>query len=125
MINLRYQNKLLFCSLDLTIDNKLLHLKNVLIDTGSATTLINSDYIHFDGNEELINVHGVGGYESVLMKHFESISINNGYNIHDVLLCVGEMDYGIDIDLLIGLDLLKILKADISIKNMCLEFSEC
>ena len=57
MINLRYQNKLLFCSLDLTIDNKLLHLKNVLIDTGSATTLINSDYIHFDGNEELINVH--------------------------------------------------------------------
>ena len=36
MINLRYQNKLLFCSLYLTIDNKLLHLKNVLIDTGSA-----------------------------------------------------------------------------------------
>lgn len=61
MINLRYQNKLLFCTLDLTIDNKVMHLENVLIDTGSATTLINSDYIHFDGSEELINVHGVGG----------------------------------------------------------------
>ena len=77
MINLRYEHKLLFCSLDLTIANKSLHFENVLIDTGSATTLINSDYIHFDGNEELINVHGVGGYESVLMKHFKYIYINN------------------------------------------------
>lgn len=125
MINLRYEHKLLFCSLDLTIDNKLLHFKNVLIDTGSATTLINSDYIHFDGNEELINVHGVGGYESVLMKPFKNICINSDYTVNDVLLCVGEMDYGIDIDLLIGLDLLKALNADISIKNMCLEFSNC
>ncbi|MEW9924073.1 aspartyl protease family protein [Clostridium butyricum] len=122
MINLRYQHKLLFCSLNLTIDNQLLHLENVLLDTGSATTLINSDYIHFDGNEELVNVHGVGGYESVLMKPFRSISINDS-TVHDVLLCVGEMDYGIHIDLLIGLDLLKTLNADISIKNMCLEFS--
>ncbi|KHD14993.1 hypothetical protein OA81_12830 [Clostridium butyricum] len=104
------------------MDNQLLHLENVLLDTGSATTLINSDYIHFDGNEELVNVHGVGGYESVLMKPFRSISINDS-TVHDVLLCVGEMDYGIHIDLLIGLDLLKTLNADISIKNMCLEFS--
>jgi hypothetical protein len=124
MINLRYEHKLLFCSLDLTINNKVLHFKNVLLDTGSATTLINSDYINFDGNEEIINVHGVGGYESVLMKSFKSISINNGTTVYDVLLCVGEMDYGIDIDLLIGLDLLKTLNADISIKNMCLKFSD-
>jgi hypothetical protein len=48
---------------------------------------------------------------------------NNNSTVHDVLLCVGEMDYGIDIDLLIGLDLLKALNADISIKNMCLELS--
>lgn len=115
----------MFCSLDLTIDNEPLHFENVLIDTGSPTTLINSDYIHFDGNEELINVHDVGGYESVLMKPFKNISINNDYTVDDVLLCVGEMDYGIDIDLLIGLDLLKALNADISIKNKCLEFFDC
>lgn len=59
------------------------------------------------------------------MKNFKSISINNGSIINDVLLCVGEMDYGINIDLLIGLDLLKELEADISIKNMCLKFYDC
>ena len=51
MIKLRYQNYLLFCSLDLKINNQNLHLENVLIDTGSATTLIDTDYILLDGNE--------------------------------------------------------------------------
>ena len=45
MINLRYQHNLLFCSLNLTLNSQELHLENVLLDTGSATTLINADYI--------------------------------------------------------------------------------
>ena len=55
MIKLRYQNSLLFCSLDLKINNQILHLENVLIDTGSATTLINADYILLEGNEKIKN----------------------------------------------------------------------
>lgn len=123
MIKLRYQHTLLFCSLDLKIDNKDLHLENILIDTGSATTLINSDYINFDGSEEFIDIHGVGGYEAVLRKNFKTFLIND-FSINDINLCVGNLDYGIDIDLLIGLDILKALNADINIKNMCLEFSD-
>ena len=33
------------------------------------------------------------------------------------------MDYGIDIDLLIGLDILKILNANVNVKNMALELN--
>lgn len=33
------------------------------------------------------------------------------------------MDYGIDIDLLIGLDMLNMLNANINIKNMTLELN--
>ena len=33
------------------------------------------------------------------------------------------MDYGIDIDLLIGLDILKILNANINIENITLELN--
>ena len=92
------------------------------IDTGSATTLINSDYIFLDGSEKFINIYGVGGYEAVLNKYFNQIIINET-KLNDVELSVGELDYGIDIDMLIGLDLLKKLNANINIKDMILSLN--
>ena len=121
MIDLKLKHSLLFCNLDIDIDDNTLHFDNVLIDTGSATTLINSDYILLDGSEKFINVYGVGGYEAVLNKYFDCISINNN-SIHNIVLSVGELDYGIDIDMLVGLDLLKKLNANINIKDMTLSY---
>lgn len=121
MINLKFKNSLLFCELDININGQLLHLNNVLIDTGSATTLINSDYVSLDGSEEFINIYGVGGYEAVLNKHFNTIIIND-ISINDTIISVGELDYGIDIDMLLGLDLLQKLNANLNIKDMTLSF---
>jgi len=122
MIKLRYQNYLLFCSLDLKINNQNLHLENVLIDTGSATTLINADYILLDGNEKIKNAQGIGGYEKILVKNFETLKLND-IVLKNICLSIGDMDYGIDIDLLIGLDILKILSANINVKNMTLQLN--
>ena len=121
MINLKFKNSLLFCELDININGQLLHLNNVLIDTGSATTLINNDYVSLDGSEEFINIYGVGGYEAVLNKHFNTIIIND-ISINDTIISVGELDYGIDIDMLLGLDLLQKLNANLNIKDMTLSF---
>lgn len=121
MINLRYEYGLIFCSLDLTINNDKLHLDNVLVDTGSATTLINSDYIAVDGTEIIDNAYGVGGYETILDKHIDLFKINESI-INDFNISLGEMDYGIELDCILGLDALKALNADISIKNMSMEF---
>jgi hypothetical protein len=122
MIRLRYQNYLLFCSLNLKINNQNLHLENVLIDTGSATTLINADYILLDGNEKIKNAQGIGGYERILVKNFEDLSLND-IMLKNISISIGDMDYGIDIDLLIGLDVLKVLNANINIKSMILELN--
>lgn len=122
MIKLRFQKYLLFCSLDLKINNQNLHLENVLIDTGSATTLINADYILLDGNEKIKNAQGIGGYEKILVKNFETLKLND-IALNNICLSIGDMDYGIDIDLLIGLDILKILNANINVKNMTLELN--
>ena len=43
--------------------------------------------------------------------------------LKNICLSIGDMDYGIDIDLLIGLDILKILNANINVKNMTLELN--
>lgn len=122
MIKLRYQSYLLFCSLDLKLNSQNFHLQNVLIDTGSATTLINADYILLDGNEKIKNAQGIGGYERILVKNFEALDLND-ISLKNISLSIGDMDYGIDIDLLIGLDILKILNASINIKSMTLELN--
>ena len=99
-----------------------MHLNRVLIDTGSAATLINADHILLDGSEIRNMAYGVGGYEEILTKQFETFEINNS-RINNINISIGDMDYGIDIDLLIGLDVLKALNADINIKEMTLSFN--
>ena len=91
MIKLRYQNHLLFCSLDLRINNENLHLENVLIDTDSATTLINADYILLDGNEKIKNAQEIGSNERILVKNFETLKLND-IVLNNICLSIGDMD---------------------------------
>lgn len=122
MVELYYYKGLLFCELDCKLNNNCMHLNRVLIDTGSATTLINADHILLDGSEIRNMAYGVGGYEEILTKQFETFEINNS-RINNIDISIGDMDYGIDIDLLIGLDVLKALNANINIKEMTLSFN--
>ncbi len=58
--------------------------------------------------EKIKNAQGIGGYERILVKNFEMLKLNDVV-LKDVSLSIGDMDYGIETDLLIGLDILKIL----------------
>ena len=122
MVELYYYKNLLFCELDCKLNDNCINLKKVLIDTGSATTLINADHILLDGSEIRDTAYGVGGYEAILQKHLDVFKVN-GFDIDDFDISLGNMDYGIDIDLLIGLDVLKALNADINLKDMKLSFN--
>ena len=121
MIKLHYSNQLLFCKLDCKLNNEDLHLNNVLIDTGSATTLINADYINFDGTETVQEAYGIGGSEKILNKQFSDLQINE-FTLNNISISVGDMDYGLNIDMLLGLDLLKSLNAIVNLDTMQLEF---
>lgn len=121
MIKLRQENKLLLCELELTINEQILTLKNVLVDTGSATTLINSDYVKVDGTEIIDTIYGVGGYETILTKHLDIFKINE-YMIENFQIDLGNMDFGIALDGILGLDVLTMLGANINIKDSILSF---
>ena len=41
---------------------------NVLVDAGSATTVINNNHIELDGSETIRKAYGVGGYETILKR---------------------------------------------------------
>lgn len=61
-----------------------------MIDTGSATTLINADYILLVGNKKIKNAQGIGGYERILVKNFETLKLNDVV-LNNICLSIGNM----------------------------------
>lgn len=88
-----------------------LHLKNVLLDTGSAGTIFNADVVDAIGvqiepGDFLNKIRGVGGVEVVYSKQFDFVSTGEvslgGFEVE-----IGEMDYGMEIDGILGFDFIQ------------------
>lgn len=85
-----------------------LHLKNVLLDTGSAGTIFSADVVDAIGvkiepGDFLNKIRGVGGVEVVYSKQFDFVQAGEaaleGFEVE-----IGEMNYGMEIDGIIGFD---------------------
>ncbi|PTX17787.1 retropepsin-like aspartic protease [Halanaerobium congolense] len=86
-------------------------LDNVLIDTGSASSILKAELVEDIGiklepEDTIGSVRGVGGSEFVYIKKIDSLSIGD-LNVEDFKIDIGEMDYGFDIDVIIGMDFLQ------------------
>lgn len=88
-----------------------LHLKNVLLDTGLAGTIFNADVadaigVHIEPGDFLNKIRGVGGVEVVYSKQFDFVSTGEaslgGFEVE-----IGEMDYGMEIDGILGFDFIQ------------------
>ena len=85
-------------------------IDNVLVDTGSATTIFASDYVRPFGidsepTDKIRKIVGVGGNEYVLEKRIDTLIIDD-VSIEDSIIQIGDMDYGFGINGIIGGDLL-------------------
>ena len=97
-------------------------LDNVLIDTGSGGTLFKMDRVEeiditIDMNDSIETINGVGGSEFVYKKIIDEIRLNNLHG-RDVKIEIGIMDYGFDIDGIIGIDFLRQIGAIIDLEKM-------
>ncbi|HWQ73208.1 MAG TPA: hypothetical protein VN370_12915 [Desulfitobacteriaceae bacterium] len=70
-------------------------------------------------DDELNLVRGVGGVESVFKKHVERIVLDTA-TLKNFKLDVGAMNYGFEIEAIVGMDILEQAKAIINIHEKTL-----
>lgn len=112
MIKIKELSELPFIEATVTFRGQSLKLENVLIDTGSAGTIFNVNKfgeigVKPEANDVTQTIQGVGGLEFVYTNNIDEISINNEIAIHNFHVELGSMDYGLEIDCIIGFDFMK------------------
>jgi hypothetical protein len=106
-MNLRLKYGLPFTAIALIHKDKTLSFDNFLIDTGSASTIIAAETaVKFGLGPEPLDairkIRGVGGAEYVYEKRIDKIQLGT-IELTNFKIQIGDMDYGFDIDGIIGL----------------------
>jgi len=122
-INVRYG--LPFINTIICYGENKLELKNVLVDTGSAGTIFSVDRLSEIGiipepNDPIKHVRGVGGTEYVFTKTIDGIIVA-GIKVNKTSIQSGAMDYGFEIDGILGMDLLAKLHAIIDFHRLVIK----
>ncbi|WP_438496108.1 retropepsin-like aspartic protease [Paenibacillus sp. IHBB 3054] len=100
-----------FVSMTVMFRGRELKLEKVLLDTGSSSTLLNADIVQEigmvpEGNDIVDIIRGVGGVEYVYTKYLDSIIVDEAI-LKDFQVEIGNMDYGMEIDGILGFNFLK------------------
>jgi hypothetical protein len=122
MIKLSLIDTLLYCSATVSYRGNSATFSRVLVDTGSGGTIFSSEVMETIGiqaelTDIIHRVRGVGGAEYVYSKQVESFSVGN-LTIQNFEIEVGAMDYGFDLDGILGLDFLMRVNAIIDLGKL-------
>lgn len=125
-INLSLRDGIPFITAEFINDNNKISTKNILIDTGAGSSILSSDIAIEVGltpgpNDVINRVRGVGGYEFVYQKSIEKIKIGDT-EVCNFTIEVGDMDYGFDIDGILGTDFLRASRAIIDMDKLMIRF---
>lgn len=124
-MEINISNGLPFVSLTMTYTGQQMELKQVLLDTGSYSTIISSDKLHeigltYEPNDKIRQIRGVGGTEFVFTKELEKIKVDN-YVLSGFSVEVGSLDYGFELDGILGMDYL--IRSRAIINFSCMELN--
>jgi predicted aspartyl protease len=123
-MNFKLSYGLPFIAVILTHKGKSLRFDNFLIDTGSASTIIAAEIavelgLGPEPMDVIRKIRGVGGTEYVYEKRIDRIQLGTKKLIQ-FKIQIGDMDYGFDIDGILGMDYLMKSKAVIDLEKMML-----
>jgi len=100
---------------------------NVLIDTGSASTVLAARAVAQIGilpemTDVVYTVRGIGGTEAVFTRRIDQVAVE-AQRVTDFEIEVGSMNYGFDIDGILGMDFLTRAGAIINLRDLRLDFA--
>ena len=124
-MQLKLRNNLLYVSVDIIYKGKSINTADVIVDTGSATTVLSADLLSQiditpSPNDILYTIRGIGGTEVVFSRH---VALQVGkQTLSDFEVEISRMDYGFPITGILGLDFLLQTHAIIDLDSMKLFF---
>ncbi len=121
------RDSLLFVPVALDYRGVRLEIDDILVDTGSTTTLLSIDAvaplgIYPETTDIIRRIRGVGGVEYVFSRHVDAILID-GHAASSLGVEFGGLDYGFKMNGILGLDALLRAGAVLDLKNLTVEFS--
>ncbi len=121
-MKIRIRSGLLMTPATLTNGGQRITLDNVVIDTGSVATVFATHKLVPIGiaplpGDTFHRVAGIGGWEYVLDKKLDGLSVGN-LLVSSFGIEIGAMDYGFALDGILGLDFLLAVEAVIDLDQM-------
>jgi hypothetical protein len=124
-MRIRLQDELPFVAIALNYRGQRIELENVLLDTGSAGTIFSTDKLSpiglwYEADDMVHRVRGVGGAEFVFSKRVDHLAVSD-LVLSDFEIEVGAMDYGFEIEGILGMDFLTRVGARIDLAELSIE----
>ena len=121
-MNIRLRDGLPLVDVVLQYGSQQVALGDVLLDTGSASSVFSTDRllaigVKYEAEDTVHRIRGVGGSEFVFSKRLDRLSLDD-LALDNCLIEIGAMDYGIEIDGILGMDFLASVGAVIDLGQM-------
>lgn len=121
-MKIEIRNDLPYTSASLAYEGRQITLDNILLDTGSAGTIFSADKIldrglHIEIYDRMHRIRGVGGTELVFTKRVDRLCLGE-LQVSNFHIQVGAMNYGVEMNGIIGLNFLLQVRAHIDLKKL-------
>ena len=127
-MHLFLKDDLPFTTVTAAYQGKATKISDMLVDTGSATTILSADAVHAIRivplpEDKLHVIRGVGGSELVFSRWMDYLQVGT-QRLSDFETEIGGMDYGFEINGILGMDFLSLAGAVINLRAMTIEFHD-
>lgn len=121
-MKLQLKSDLPFVTAIVAYQGSLTEISNVLVDTGSATTILSADQVSKiqlvpAPDDILYTIRGVGGSEVVFSRFVDYLQVGD-QKVTNFQVEIGGMDYGFEINGILGMDFLTKAGAVIDLKKI-------